>query len=217
MIKNININDSRLFKSKNAKLSFKKYIKNLVNLEDDKKVIAKTIENHIDDMQKYLEDACNIKFQINKNDEDFDIDLTLSKFTEKDKNRIKLKNKLKRLDNDKNYLANKKEAKKIFDVEKNELKSDDRVSDIMIKLYYRTKYDLPDNSNIPTPINILDNLETYKDSFTGYIEMTESKNELEKYVLLKNNYCNYMSYMTDIKVNIPEDLEERYRTNNLKI
>ena len=87
----------------------------------------------------------------------------------------------------------------------------------MIKLYYRVKYDLPDNSNIPTPIDILDNLETYKDSFNGYIKMAESKNELEKYVLLKNNYCNYMSYMTDIKVDIPEDLEERYRTNNLKI
>ena len=217
MIKNITINNTNAFKSKNAKISFKKYIKNLCDIETEKKIIAETIQNHIDDMQKFFNDNFNVKFQIEKIVDGFDIKFTLTKLTPKDINKIKLRNKLKKIDNEKNYLYNKKIAKKKFDIENNELKSDDRVNELMIKLYYKVKYDFPESSNIPTPLEILNDLDKFKESFENYVSVAETKNELEKYVLLKNNYCNYMSFMTGINIIIPEDLEQRYLTNNLKI
>ena len=216
MIQNIIIQQTNAFKSKNAKQSFKKLVKTLTNLETDKKLIAKTIENHISDFQKYFIDHYKIDFQILINELNFDINFTITKYTEKDINKIKLKKKLNKLDYEKKYLSIKRDAKKNFESEKDELKSDERVDINMIKLYYKLKTDFPE-SKMPTPIDILNNLEKYKEQIKSYIEVAETKNELEKYVLLKNNYCNYMSYMTKIEINISKDLEERYNTNNLKI
>ena len=72
------------------------------------------------------------------------------------------------------------------------------------------------NADIPTPIKVLDNLENYKSLFTNYLNCANQKIDLERYILLTNNYAIYMSYMTQIKIEIPEDLETRYKTNNMK-
>ena len=85
----------------------------------------------------------------------------------------------------------------------------------MIQLYYKVKYDMPDK-DIPNPIKILDNLENYKKLFQNYLDVANKKKDIERYILLKNSYCIYMSYMTQIILNIPEDLETRYKTNNMK-
>ena len=85
----------------------------------------------------------------------------------------------------------------------------------MKDLYYKVKSEMPNNS-IPNPSEILNNIEKYKKLFQTYIDNANKKNDLERYILLKNNYCIYMSFMTHIIVNIPSDLEKRYKTNNMK-
>ena len=137
------------------------------------------------------------------------------KLTTREINKIKLNNKLKYIENKNNYNERKKEAIEKFNKEKKELNSDNRVEDIMKQLYYRVKYEMPD-ADIPTPINILDNMEKYKNLFKNYIDSANDKIDIERYLLLKNEYALYMSYMTQTIVKIPEDLETRYKTNNMK-
>ena len=67
----------------------------------------------------------------------------------------------------------KVETKK-FNEEKNKFKADSRVTSEMINLYYKVKFDMPEN-NIQSPIEILNNIEKYKLIFINYIKCTETK------------------------------------------
>lgn len=203
-------NCNNIFKSKKSKDNIKKYIKKiLLNIPKDD--YLDVLNNHISDLNKYINEQLQINFKIHDNN----LIVYFKKLTTREINKIKLNNKLKYIENKNNYNERKKEAIEKFNKEKKELNSDNRVEDIMKQLYYRVKYEMPD-ADIPTPINILDNMEKYKNLFKNYIDSANDKIDIERYLLLKNEYALYMSYMTQTIVKIPEDLETRYKTNNMK-
>lgn len=213
MINSITIkleNCSDVYKSKHSKKNIKKYIKKLLENLDHEDYLD-TLDNHKTDIRKYFNQSLQLNFKLLEND----LTLYAKKLTDKDINKIKLNQKLKNIQNKKKYSAEKKEATKKFNEEKKKLNSDSRINPFIKKLYYKVKYDMP-NADIPTPIKVLDNLENYKSLFTNYINCANEKIDLERYILLTNNYAIYMSYMTQIKIEIPDDLETRYKTNNMK-
>jgi len=199
-----------IYKSKNSKNNIKKYVRKLLeNLSEED--YLDTLNNHETDFRKYFKENLQINFKIEKTN----LTIFLKKLTNREINKIKLKNKLTNNENKNNFSANKKEALKKFELEKKSLKADTRVNPFMTQLYYKVKYEMPD-TDIPTPIEILNNMEKYKILFTNYIKSANEKLDLERYILLKSDYTIYMSFMTEIIVNIPEDLETRYKTNNMK-
>lgn len=202
-------NCDNVFKSKNSKNNLKKYIKKLLNnLSDDDYI--KTLDNHVNDFRKYFNQSLQLNFKLKENN----IYIFAKKLSDRDINKIKLKNKLKNLENKNNYLGNKKLAEKKFNEEKKQLKNDSRVTPLMKQLYYKAKYEMPD-ADIKNPLEILDNIEKYKILFNNYLKTANEKIDIERYILLNNEYCIYMSLMTNIKLEIPDDLESRYKTNNM--
>ena len=199
-----------IYKSKNSKNNLKKYVRKLLENLDDEYYLD-TLNNHNTDFRKYFKENLQVNFKIKENN----LTIFLKKLTKKEINKIKLKNKLTNIENKNNYSADKKEALNKFNEEKKSLKADSRVNPFMIQLYYKVKYEMPD-ADIPTPIEILNNMEKYKILFANYINSANEKLDLERYILLKSDYTIYMSFMTEIIVNIPEDLESRYKTNNMK-
>ena len=198
-----------IYKSNNSKNNIKKYVKKLLeNLEDVD--YLDTLNNHTTDFNKYFKERLQINFKIEENN----LIIFIKKLTNRENNQIKLKNKLTNMDNKNNFSANKKEALKIFNEEKKLLNSDYRVSPFMTHLYYKVKYEMPD-ADIPTPIIILNDIEKYKLLFNNYIKSANDKLDLERYILLKSDYTIYMSFMTEINIIIPDDLETRYKTNNM--
>ena len=203
-------NCNNIYKSTNGKENIKKYIKNLlIHIPTDD--YLDVLNNHISDLNKYIKEQLQINFKIHDNN----LIVYFKKLTTREINKIKLNNKLKDIENNNNYNERKKEAIEKFNKEKKQLNSDNRVEDIMKQLYYKVKYEMPD-ADIPTPIDILNNMGKYKNLFKNYIESANEKIDIERYLLLKNEYALYMSYMTQTIVNIPEDLETRYKTNNMK-
>lgn len=203
-------NCNNIFKSKKSKENIKKYIKKLL-LNIPKNDYLDVLNNHISDFNKFITQQLKINFKLHDNN----LIVFFKKLTTREINKIKLNNRLQYIENKNNYNERKKEAIEKFNKEKKELNSDKRVEDIMKQLYYRVKYEMPD-SQIPTPIDILNNREKYKNLFKNYIDSANEKIDIERYLLLKNEYALYMSYMTQTIVNIPEDLENRYKTNNMK-
>lgn len=199
-----------IYKSKNSKNNLKKYVRKLLENLDDEYYLD-TLNNHNTDFRKYFKENLQVNFKIKENN----LTIFLKKLTNREINKIKLKNKLTNIENKNNYSADKKEALNKFNEEKKSLKADSRVNPFMIQLYYKVKYEMPD-ADIPTPIEILNNMEKYKILFANYINSANEKLDLERYILLKSDYTIYMSFMTEIIVNIPEDLESRYKTNNMK-
>lgn len=213
MINSITIeleNCSDVYKSKNSKKNIKKYIKKLLENLDCTDYLD-TLNNHKTDIRKYFNQSLQISFKLSENN----LTLFAKKLTDKDINKIKLNQKLKNIQNKKNYSAEKKEATKKFNEEKKKLNSDSRINPFIKKLYYKVKHDMPD-ADIPTPIKVLDDLDNYKKLFTNYIKCANEKIDIERYILLTNNYAIYMSFMTKIDIEIPDDLEARYKTNNMK-
>ena len=199
-----------IYKSKNSKKNIKKYVRKLLeNLDDEYYLDA--LNNHNTDFKKYFKENLQVNFKIEKNN----LIIFLKKLTNREINKIKLKNKLTNIENKNNYLADKKEAFIKFNEEKKSLKADSRVNPFMIQLYYKVKYEMPD-ADIPTPIEILNNMEKYIVLLINYINSANEKLDIERYILLKSDYTIYMSFMTEIIINIPEDLESRYKTNNMK-
>jgi len=199
-----------IYKSKNSKNNIKKYVRKLLeNLSEED--YLDTLNNHETDFRKYFKENLQVNFKIKENN----LTIFLKKLTNREINKIKLKNKLTNIENKNNYSADKKEALNKFNEEKKSLKADSRVNPFMIQLYYKVKYEMPD-ADIPTPIEILNNMEKYKILFANYINSANEKLDLERYILLKSDYTIYMSFMTEIIINIPEDLESRYKTNNMK-
>jgi len=199
-----------IYKSKNSKNNLKKYVRKLLENLDDEYYLD-TLNNHNTDFRKYFKENLQVNFKIKENN----LTIFLKKLTNREINKIKLKNKLTNIENKNNYSADKKEALNKFNEEKKSLKADSRVNPFMIQLYYKVKYEMPD-ADIPTPIEILNNMEKYKILFANYINSANEKLDLERYILLKSDYTIYMSFMTEIIINIPEDLESRYKTNNMK-
>lgn len=203
-------NCENAYKSKNSKKNLKKYIKKIIkNQENDK--FLDILNNHLSDIRKYFNTPLQINFKIKEDT----LIIFAKKLSDRDINKIKLKNKLKNINNKQKILEEKKEANNKFKEEKKKLHNDKRIEPNMIQLYYSVRYDMPDK-DIPNPIQILDNIDEYKKLFQNYLDNSNKKIDLERYILLKNSYCNYMSYMTQIIVNIPNDLETRYKTNNMK-
>ena len=214
MITEIFISNKDFFKSKNSILNFKKYIRKTCNAYNEKKDIVDTINNHINDFYKYLNitNKYIIEFKV---EEGYIINFYFKLVTPNDENKIKLKNKMLELKQKDNFKKEYKIEKKKYEKEKKKLKNDDRVDDMMIYLYNIIKSEMP-NSEIPTPDEILNNLEKYTSDFENYITIAKSKKEMITYILLNNSYCSYMSFMTKIEVVLPEGLEERYNSNNLR-
>ena len=212
-------NCDNIFKSKNAKNNIKKYIKKIIGENKERKIIVDILNVNIDNIKKKIIDKnLNINYNINIDNNIINITIIYKKFSDKDLNKERLKKKLKNLNNKKNYLHNKKIETKKFNLEKDILKEDSRVTTDMITKYYNVKYDMPESSLIPTPINILNDLDKFKQEFNLYLKIIDqSKDELRKYILYKNSYSSYLSHMTGIKIMIPYDLEHKYQNNNLKI
>ena len=207
-------NCNNIYKTPKGKENIKKYIKKIL-LNIPKEDYLDVLNNHISDIKKYIKVDLQINIQINFKILENNLVVYLKKLTDREINKLKLNNKLKYIENKNNYNERKKEAIQNFNKEKKELNSDKRVEDIMKKLYYNVKYEMPD-SNIPTPIEILNDINKYKNLFENYIKSANEKIDIERYLLLKNAYSYYMSYMTQIIVKVPEDLEHRYNTNNMK-
>ena len=205
MINNIYIifeNCDNIFKTKNNKNNMKKYIRKLLTNIDENKYIE-VLDNHIIDYAKYF----TVKFKINFKYKNKNITIFINKVTENDILKNKLKSKYRQITNinDLNYKANKE-----IKLDNKQFKKDDRINNLMINLYFKAKCKMPD-SDIPKPNIILDNLDLYKKKFNNYLDIAEKKDDyILKYNLLKNDYCEYMSFITKIPVLISNDLQNKY-------
>ena len=110
MINSITIkleNCSDVYKSKHSKKNIKKYIKKLLENLDHEDYLD-TLDNHKTDMRKYFNQSLQLNFKLLEND----LTLYAKKLTDKDINKIKLNQKLKNIQNKKNYSAEKKKLQK---------------------------------------------------------------------------------------------------------
>ena len=96
-------NCDNAYKSKNSKKNIKKYIKKLLEYLDEDKYLD-TLNNHKNNISKYF----NINLQINFKLKDNNLNIFARKLSERDINKIKLKNKLNSINNKQNYLEEKK-------------------------------------------------------------------------------------------------------------
>ena len=103
-----------------------------------------------------------------------------------------------------------------IDLERKSIEKDERVDGITQFLYFKAQSELT-NMNIPNPIEILDKLDIYKKEFQKYVNIANSKSDIERYNLLNNTYVQYMSNITGVDASISEDLARRYKTNNIKM
>lgn len=205
MINNIYIifeNCDNIFKSKNSKNTIKKYTRKLLtNIDKDKYIDV--LKNHIIDYNKFFNKRHRINFKYKNNS----LTIFINIVTEKEINKNKLKNKYYNIQNYKNM---NKQIENEINQDMKIFNKDTRINNNMINLYYNVKKNMPEN-NIPKPNEILDNKQLYIDKFKNYITIAESKDDfILKYNLLKNEYCSYMSFMTDIPVYISKELKDQY-------
>ena len=193
-------NCDNIFTSKNSKIALKKYVKNLLNGIDEDKY-TEVLKNHILDFSKYFNTNHRINFKYFNND----ITLFVNIVTDKEIYKNKLKNKYKQVNNLKNL---KKKIENEIKIDNKKFNKDKRIDNTMINLYFEAKKIMPDN-DIPKPNEILDNKNLYCKKFKYYINNANSKEDMIKYTLLKNEYTKYMSYMTEIPLIISPELEEK--------
>lgn len=123
--------------------------------------------------------------------------------------------KLQALIHEKKY---KKQSEQIVKKEMKKLVKNKNVSTKMIDMYIKVSQKFP-KSNIKNPMEILNDLDNTKIDFLDYMNniLQRKINPYDKQILLKNEYTEYMSLMTDIPVIIPKELEEELNDPGAKV
>lgn len=187
--------DTVIFASKNAKNNLKKKLKKMYS-EDPKSFIDNVNKMRSELIEKYVRPDQFVVQDFNVKVADGDIiTVTFSQVENKtETNRMKLREKLKQLKNERYYLSNKKVVAK----EWRKLKKDPRVDKEMIDKYHKACMSV--DFDFPNPSEILDDLDSIKVEFREYLRNILNKNtspEMKDY-LLNDAYTKYMSHITGV-------------------
>lgn len=201
-----------IFKTKSARQNLKKAIRKIydtsLHMENNNNFKEKLSNTKSELIEKYLNTP---QFYI----PDFDFDMNSSgKLNIKFKyientitiNKAKLHNRIREIKENTNMTTKKHTILKNNKLELKHLKHDTRVDNNMINMYYQAKKTIK-SGEILNPMQILDDMKTATNKYYKYLENAISQsNPKTQYMLLKNNYTDYMSLMTNTPIKIPDEI-----------
>ena len=211
----------QMFKAQESRSKFKQVINSIYGksetLEEFRKGLEKNKKFLIDNFlysTQYID--TDFTYEIIKETADkpprmiIDVNQIKNEDYQKELNKLKLQS----LIHEKRY---KQQSESIVKKEMKKLIKNKNVSTGMIESYITVSQKFP-NSNIKNPMEILDDLNNAKMDFFDYLNnIIQQKIEpYDKQLLLKNDYTDYMSLMTDIPVIIPKEMEEELNNPGAK-
>jgi hypothetical protein len=198
-------NNLHYFKSKRCKMKLKNIFKKEFRIDEENFVenINKRKEELIDkfmNKQKLVNYNFNITKKSGKNGVRLEVELLMEE-NNREIQKIKLHDKIKKI---KEENLKEKTIKNNIKIKK-KLKKDNRVTKEMEILYKNALVEIKD---IDDPKEILDDLNYYKEELNDYLEEIENNDytPYAKYLMYNNSYTNYLSYMTGIKIKIPNEI-----------
>lgn len=212
----------QVFKTQVSREKFKQVVDNIYKksktLEEFKKELDEN-KNFLIDNFLYTNQYIDVDFtyEIVKEKEDkpprmiIDVKQTENDAYRKELLRLKLQAKI----NEKKY---KKQSEQLVKKEMKKLTKNKNVSTEMINKYIKVSQKFP-NSEIKNPMDILSNLDECQIDFLDYMNniLQQQISPYDKQMLLQNEYTEYMSLMTGIKVVIPKMLEEELNDPGAKV